>query len=354
MENPERPEEPVHTASHGASPHGRRRPAGTSARGMGRAAWRGVVWAFRFLWMTYQLALGMVLILLFWLFLQAWHYFHIGDIRALRHTPPATTAFIEAARAENPTRDIRQTWIPLDSIPRTLRRLVLVAEDAKFYTHQGFDLEQIEYALVANHQAGKPLRGASTITQQTVKNLYLGGEKEISRKVREAVLALLLEQTLSKDRILEIYLNIAQFGPGVFGVREGARHHFGRDVRELTQDQMLSLTALLPSPVRWNPARPTGAYLSHKNRVARNFGLLRTLAPADSLQRDDTALDSLGTLLSEEAWRKLRSGPVGEPQLPEEDRAAGNAEAEGAAREEYNPQADHGPETGAGEGALPE
>src|SRR5690606_20170281 len=108
----------------------------------------------------------------------------------------------------------------------------------------------------------------------------------------------LLEQTLTKDRILEIYLNIAQFGPGVFGVREGARYHFGRDIRALSQEQMLSLICLLPSPTRWNPKRPTGAYLSHKNRVARNYGLLRTIAPAEDSTQDDAALDSLGNLLS--------------------------------------------------------
>ncbi len=226
-----------------------------------------------------------------------------------------------------------------------------MAEDAKFYTHQGFDLEQIEYALVANHQAGRPLRGASTITQQTVKNLYLGGEKELSRKVREAVLALLLEQTLSKDRILEIYLNIAQFGPGVFGVREGARHHFGRDVRELTQEQMLSLICLLPSPTRWNPNRPTGAYLSHKNRVSRNYGLLRAIAPAaDSAGADDAAaLDSLGNRLSDEEWRTLRSGPYIE-------RGGGEGGAEDSAAGDGGglPEEDFAPASGAGEGALPE
>src|SRR5690606_29294455 len=169
------------------------------------------------------------------------------------------------ARAAHPDREIRRTWVPLDSIPRALKQLVLVAEDAKFYTHQGFDLEQIEYALVSNHQAGRAMRGASTITQQTAKNLYLGAEKDLNRKIREAVLALLLEQTLTKDRIFEVYLNIAQFGPGVFGVREGARHHFDRDVRDLTPEQMLALAALLPSPTRWNPAHPTAAYLSHKH-----------------------------------------------------------------------------------------
>jgi monofunctional biosynthetic peptidoglycan transglycosylase len=312
------------------------------------AAWRGVVWAFKTIWVVYQLALGFLLIVLFYAFLQVWNYFHLGDIRALRNEPPATSAFIEAERSENPDLVIRYTWIPLDSIPRTVKQLALVAEDAKFYTHQGFDLEQIEYALVANHQAGRKMRGASTITQQTAKNLYLGGEKELSRKVREAALALLLEQTLTKDRILEIYLNIAQFGPGVFGVREGARYHFGRDVRELSQEQMLSLVCLLPSPTRWNPKRPSGAYLSHKNRVSRNYGLLRSIVPENDSLQDDAALDSLGSLLSDEEWRKLRSGPYIERD--DTDTATGDLGGDGGplGGEDLSPDA------GAGEGVLPE
>ena len=316
--------------------------------GIAAAAWRGVALAFKTLWAVYQLALGIFLVVLLCLFLQVWNYLHIGDIRALRKRPPETTAFIEAARAADPSLEIRRAWIPLDSIPAPLKRLVIVAEDAKFYSHQGFDLEQIEYALVANHQAGRKMRGASTITQQTAKNLYLGGEKELSRKVREAALALLLEEFLSKDRILEIYLNIAQFGPGVYGVREGARYHFGKDVRALTQDEMLSLVCLLPSPVRWNPRRPTGAYLSHKNRVARNYGLLRSIeATPDSLDAA-AAFDSLGSLLSDEEWRKLRSGPY----IERDD--GDSANGDGGDGGDLPALEDAVPGAGAGEGMLPE
>jgi monofunctional biosynthetic peptidoglycan transglycosylase len=323
-------------------------PAEKPSQSFGASAWRGVTLAFKTLWWAYQLALGFLLIVLFYLFLQVWSYFHIGDIRALREEPPETTAFMEAERAEHPDLTIRYTWIPLDSIPRTVKQLALVAEDAKFYSHQGFDLEQIEYALVANHQSGRKMRGASTITQQTAKNLYLGGEKELSRKVREAALALLIEQTLTKDRILEIYLNIAQFGPGVFGVREGAQYHFGRDVRALSQEQMLSLICLLPSPTRWNPNRPTGAYLSHKNRVSRNYGLLRSIVPASDSLQDDAAFDSLGNLLSDEEWRQLRSGPYIERE--DNDTAAGDLGGE----EDTPAFEDQAPAGGAGEGVMPE
>lgn len=309
--------------------------------------WRSVLWAFKGIWFVYQIALGVALLFLLMLTMEVWNYFHIGDIRSLRKHQPETTAFIESEHADHPEIAIRRTWIPLDSIPRMIQQLALVAEDAKFYSHQGFDLEQIEYALVANHQAGRKMRGASTITQQTAKNLYLGGEKEMSRKVREAALALLLEQTLTKDRILEIYLNIAQFGPGVFGVREGARYHFGKDVLQLTQEQMLSLVCLLPAPTKWNPNRPSGAYLSHKNRVSRNYGLLRSISPeGDSLGRDPAeAFDSLGSILSDEEWRQLRSGPYIERD---------DADTTGGGAAPSNVGEDVGPATGAVEGVVPE
>jgi len=344
---------------------GARRGPGTETGGQktggqdsgGRKALRIAGKTLKILWLAiwglYQLALGALLVLLLWGGLQVWNYFHIGDIRDLRENPPETTAFIEAERADlersGGSTDIKWTWIPLDSIPRPVKELALVAEDSKFYSHQGFDLEQIEYALVANHQAGRKTRGASTITQQVAKNLYLGGEKEMSRKAREAALSLLLEHYLEKDRILELYLNIAQFAPGVFGVREGARHHFGRDVRALSQDQMVALICLLPSPEKWNPKRPTGAYLSHRRRVLRNYGLFRGFqAVSDPTDVAGTgAYDSLGSLLSDENWRTLRSGPqsAGDDEGGDTVVPGGEIPAEGAAPPESG---------GAGEGVLPE
>jgi monofunctional biosynthetic peptidoglycan transglycosylase len=296
------------------------------------------------LWGASQIALGALLIAIIAIFAQVWFYFHIGDVRALRTQPPETTAFIEMEKAEHPELRIRWTWVPLSSIPKPLRRMALVAEDAKFYSHDGFDWEQIEYAMVANRQRGRPFRGASTITQQTAKNLYLDGERAYTRKLREAALTLLLEHYLPKDRILEVYLNIAQFGPGVYGVAEGARYHFGKSVRNLTQDEMLSLVALLPSPDHWNPNHPTRAYLRHRSRVARNYGILRNLV-ADSDSAGKAALDSLNALLTEERWGPLRTGP--EPGDEEGDTSVGDSSSGSAPAPDVAPQ-------GAGEGTLPE
>jgi monofunctional biosynthetic peptidoglycan transglycosylase len=307
--------------------------------------------ALKGLWAAYQIALGAILVAVLIAGFTLWHAFHVGDILALRHRPPGTTAFIEAERAAHPAWKIRQTWVPLSSIPRPLRQMTLVAEDAKFYSHNGFDWEQIEFALVANRQRGKAFRGASTITQQLAKNLYLSGEKAYSRKLHEAALTFLIEQWLPKDRILEVYLNVAEFGPGVFGVAEGARYHFGKRLGDLTQNEMLSLVCLLPSPKRWSPQSSSRAYLSHKNRVVRNYGLLRGIASgADSLDGNAVeALDSLDKLLSEERWGPLRAGP----ELEEPEAAAGDDSGpEVPPLEDLAPNPV--PEGGAGEGVLPE
>ncbi len=272
-------------------------------------------------WTLYQIALGALLVFMIWAVIQVTGYFHFWDIRVLRDINPPTTAFIEAERADlrsdssltDEERGVRWEWSPLDSIPKALREMVLVAEDGKFFSHQGFDIEQIEFAIVANHQSGRNARGASTITQQLAKNLYLSGDKELTRKMREAVITLLLENYLSKERILEIYLNVAQFDRGIFGVRSASEHYFSKLPNQLTQEEMLSLVSLLPSPTKWDPRRPNWAYNRHRARVQRNYALFRGLKiPTDTLSNngDQARLDSLSRRLTDERWRELRSGPV--------------------------------------------
>jgi monofunctional biosynthetic peptidoglycan transglycosylase len=247
----------------------------------------------------------------------------------LRDANPPTTTFIEAARQRLndslrvkgvfplPDTLIKWSWLPFDSIPRIVQEVALVAEDAKFFDHQGFDLEQIEFALVANHQVGKKARGASTITQQVAKNLYLTGEKEMSRKLREAVITLEMEYYLPKERILEIYLNVAQFDDQVFGIREGARHHFKKEVRQLNLDEVVTLICLLPAPTSWNIKRPGNAFLQHKRLVQRNYALYKGLKlevdTLDLAQRD-SVYSHLAEMLSEERWKTLRTRPYVAPE----------------------------------------
>ncbi|MBF0431068.1 MAG: monofunctional biosynthetic peptidoglycan transglycosylase [Fibrobacteria bacterium] len=170
---------------------------------------------------------------------------------------------------------IWQEWVAWNSIPELIRDLVIISEDGKFYQHNGFDLNEIEYAIVANHQLGKKFRGASTISQQVVKNLFLAPDKSYLRKIKEGLITLVLEDKLSKKRILEIYLNIAQFGPGVFGVQAASLYHFNKPVAELNFDQIVNLIALLPSPIKWRPYCGYQAYINHKKRIINNLSLYK-------------------------------------------------------------------------------
>jgi monofunctional biosynthetic peptidoglycan transglycosylase len=128
---------------------------------------------------------------------------------------------------------------------------LLLAEDATFFAHRGIDLSELPAALIANWTRGGPSRGASTITQQLAKNLFLSREKRLDRKLQELSLALLLETTLGKERILEIYLNIIEWGPDLHGLRPACRHYFAREPRDLTPKQMAFLVALIPGPVKY-------------------------------------------------------------------------------------------------------
>lgn len=284
-------------------------------------------YAWLTVWTLYQIALGAVLVGLVWSVWWVAEYFSVMDIHRLRVENPKSTAFIESERDRIsdslrsqgilPKADtlVKWSWVPLDSLPKSVQELALVAEDAKFFEHQGFDLEQIEYAMVANHQSGKKARGASTITQQVAKNLYLSKERELSRKAREAVITLLLENQLPKERILEIYLNIAQFDEGVFGIREASRHYLAKEPAGLTQEEAINLICLLPSPSKWNFRKPNNAFLQHKRLVMRNYALYKGIRlKTDSTMAgwQDSAYSRLAVELSEERWKVLRSRPYTE------------------------------------------
>ena len=142
-------------------------------------------------------------------------------------------------------------FVPLRDVPPLLVRTLLLGEDAGFFGHRGIDLGEIPAAVLTDWSRGTPARGASTITQQLAKNLFLSREKRLGRKLQEAALALLLESALGKERILEIYLNVIEWGPGVYGLRPAARQYFGKDPSELSPGQMALLVALIPGPVKY-------------------------------------------------------------------------------------------------------
>jgi penicillin-binding protein 1A len=142
-------------------------------------------------------------------------------------------------------------FIPLRDVPPLFVRVLLIGEDAGFFGHRGIDLSEVPSAILSNRSGAGVTRGASTITQQLAKNLFLSREKRLGRKLQELSLALLLESTLGKERILEIYLNIIEWGPGLYGLRPAARRYFHKEPAELSPKQMAFLVALIPGPVKY-------------------------------------------------------------------------------------------------------
>jgi len=183
------------------------------------------------------------------------------DVSALIRNNPPSTALIQAWRQEHARSKTAWTWVPLSKISPHLQRAVIVAEDATFFQHEGFDWDGIRYAAVKDLEAGAFKKGGSTITQQLAKNLYLSTDKTVLRKAKEAVITRELEHRLSKKRILELYLNVAEWGRGVFGAEAAARHHFSKSAADLTSEEAALLAAILPAPRHYDPLRVT-RYLS--------------------------------------------------------------------------------------------
>jgi monofunctional biosynthetic peptidoglycan transglycosylase len=209
---------------------------------------------FRIAFGLARLATKLVLLLLFFagITLVVYTVFWLPDVSRLRDNNPETTAFIEQARARvragEADLQIRQTWVPLDRISNSLVEALLIGEDDRFYQHQGFDLTEIKKAVEENYQAGKWVRGGSTLSQQLVKNLYLSPDKTLKRKFDEMVLTWKLEKSLSKNRILEIYLNVVEWGGGCFGAEAASRYYYSKPASALTEAEAASLAARLPNP----------------------------------------------------------------------------------------------------------
>ena len=165
---------------------------------------------------------------------------------------PVSTAFMDARLAvmheKTPTAKLKQQWVPYAKIPGHMKRAILAAEDDRFVDHEGFDWDGIQKALDKNQKQGKVVAGGSTISQQLAKNLFLSGERSMLRKGEEAIITLMMERLLEKERILEIYLNVIEWGDGVFGVEAASRHYFGVSAAQLSQEQAAKLAAMVPRP----------------------------------------------------------------------------------------------------------
>jgi len=208
--------------------------------------------ALVFAWKTFCYTLGTALLVV--IAVQLWFLAHIVYWSSFN---PSSTAFMDRYLEGKPGARLRHSWVPYARISGHLKRAVVAAEDAKFLDHEGFDWEAIQKAMQKNEERGKVVAGASTITQQLAKNLFLSGSRSWLRKGQEAAITWMMERTLSKRRILELYLNVAEWGEGIFGAEAAARHHFGVPAAALSPDQAAWLAAILPSPRRYDRGRET-------------------------------------------------------------------------------------------------
>lgn len=215
----------------------------------------------RWSWRIILLALIVLTALQFWFLVHIWYW---------NSQNPESTAFmrarLEILQEDEPRARLRHQWVPYQRISVHLKRAVVAAEDAKFATHNGFDWEGIQKAYEKNLREGEIVAGGSTITQQLAKNLFFSGKRTWWRKAQEAVVALMLETVMSKRRILEIYLNVIEWGDGVFGAEAAARYHYGTTAAALSPEQAARLAAVVPSPRRYGPGSNTG-YLQRRTQT---------------------------------------------------------------------------------------
>jgi monofunctional biosynthetic peptidoglycan transglycosylase len=216
---------------------------------------------WRWSWRVFLLALIALVAIQFWFLVHVWYW--AGN-------NPESTAFmrarLEILQQDNPKARLRQQWVPYQRISGHLKRAIVAAEDAKFVNHNGFDWDGIQKAYEKNLREGEIVAGGSTITQQLAKNLFFSGERTWWRKAQEAVVAVMIETVMSKRRILEIYLNVIEWGEGVFGAEAAARHHYGTTAAGLSPEQAARLASIVPSPRRYGPGSNT-AYLQRRTQT---------------------------------------------------------------------------------------
>lgn len=212
----------------------------------------------------------------------AWEAVTWPDVAALAEESPKTTAFIKRYQRGpwwglGPDRDVEWKWVSYSRISSNLKRAVLVSEDIRFFAHEGFDEVEMREALEDAWEDKELPRGASTLSQQVAKNLWLSPSYNPLRKVKEAILTWQLERELKKRRILEIYLNVAEFGRGIYGAEAAARHYFGKSTASLTERQAAELAASLPRPRSWHPGVKSKSYQRRVRSIQRRMGKARWL-----------------------------------------------------------------------------
>jgi len=202
-----------------------------------------------------------IIITVIFLFGLAWFYaiyesITLPDTIVLKDRNPTTTAYMERFAARNPKVRIQWTWVPYNRISVNLKEAVLAAEDDDFFEHKGFDVEAIKKAAIYDWKKKRFARGASTITQQLARNLYLTPSKNPMRKLKELLIALKLERELSKQRILELYLNVVEWGKGIYGCEAASRYYFKKSTAALSAPEAAFMASILPSPRKLGKRNP--------------------------------------------------------------------------------------------------
>ncbi len=222
-----------------------------------------------------QILVRVSILLVAGLLLNVGYYFIFPDVAKLKKVNPRKTSFMEYREKEwqsqGKKKKIQYSWVPLSQISPYVVKAVLIAEDDKFWRHEGFDFEAMKKALEKDLKKGNLRAGGSTVSQQLAKNLYLTPSRNPVRKIKEAVLTWRIEHSLSKRRIIELYLNVAEWGEGVFGISVAAHRYYGKPASELGPMEAARLATVLPNPRRWNP---TGDSSYVENRAQRIYQIM--------------------------------------------------------------------------------
>lgn len=275
--------------------------------------------------------------------------FYYDDVASLQRKNPGKTAFMAHREIEwefkgLKNKKIHQVFVPLSKISPYAAKAVLIAEDDKFYSHEGFDFEAMQKAIEKDIKLGRLKYGGSTISQQLAKNLYLSPSKNPLRKVKEAILTWRIENNLSKRRILELYLNVAEWGDGIFGIEAASRHYFGKSAADLSPMEAARLAVVLPNPLKYNPTG-TSKYVEKRAEIVYGIMVKRGIvveeyedlmqAPADGPPAETGAPRPPGqtsgtadTALRKDAAPGTREGGAAEesqgPSPPRGERAEAN------------------------------
>jgi monofunctional biosynthetic peptidoglycan transglycosylase len=220
-------------------------------------------------WLGEAIAAVLVVVLLY----QLWIFAHV--LWWIDHNP-RSTAFMASGLArqqeKKPDAELRHKWAPYDRISIHLKRAIVAAEDARFLEHEGFDVAGIQKAVEKNLKKGKLVAGGSTISQQLAKNLFLSGERSFIRKGQEAVITLMIEATWSKRRILEVYLNVIEWGNGIYGAEAAARRYYKTSAANLSRDQAARMAAMVPNPRWYESHRSSRTYQRRVALIKRYMG----------------------------------------------------------------------------------